>query len=45
MPDTIKADMKQFIENMAFEDVDHKQNGIRDKAKESILEELKAIYG
>ncbi len=44
LPDTIKADMREFIERMLLEDVDLKQLGIRNKSKEMILEELKAIY-
>ncbi len=45
LPDTIKTDMNEFTERMRLEDVDLKQIGIRDKSKEDILEELKAIYG
>ena len=45
LPDTIKADMMEFTERMLLEDVDLKQIGIRDKSKETILEELKVIYG
>lgn len=45
LPDTIKADMKDFAERIFLEDVDLKQIGIRDKNKEAILEELRAIYG
>ena len=45
LPDTIKADMKEFTKRMLSEEVDLKQIGIREKSKETILEELKAIYG
>jgi len=45
LPDTVKNDMLEFIERMAFEDVDLKQIGIRNKTKQIILEQLRAIYG
>lgn len=45
MPDTVLADMRAFIEKMALEDVDLKQIGIFDKTKETILEELRILYG
>lgn len=44
LPDVIKADMKEFTELMLLETVDLKQIGIWEKSKETILEELKAIY-
>ena len=44
LPTIIKDDMHTFIENMAFENIDTKQLGIRNKTKEEILEELKSIY-
>lgn len=45
MPDTVKNDMLEFIERMASEDVDLKQIGIRNKTKQMILEQLRAVYG
>lgn len=44
IPDTIKADMREFVERMSLESVDLKQIGIPEKSKEAILEELNAIY-
>lgn len=44
IPDTIKADMREFVERMSLERVDLKQIGIPEKSKEAILEELNAIY-
>ena len=44
IPDTIKADMREFVERMSLESVDLKQIGITEKSKEAILEELNAIY-
>lgn len=43
IPDTIKADMREFVERMSLESVDLKQIGIPEKSKETILEELNAI--
>ena len=45
LPDAIKTDMNKFTECMRLEKLDLKQIGIQDKSKESILEELKVIYG
>ena len=45
IPDTIRADMREFTECMRLENVDLKQIGILEKSKEAILEELSAIYG
>ena len=44
LPDTVKRDMREFIERMKSEDVDLKQLGIRNKTKQMILEQLKVIY-
>ncbi|MBQ9329276.1 MAG: hypothetical protein IJ225_12190 [Solobacterium sp.] len=45
IPDTIRADMREFTERMRLVDVDLKQIGIPEKSKEAILEDLNAIYG
>lgn len=45
LPDTIKADMRDFAKRMIPEPVDLKQLGIYDRAKEAILDELRSIYG
>ena len=45
IPDTIRTDMREFTERMRSENVDLKQIGILGKTKETILEELIAIYG
>lgn len=45
IPDTIRGDMREFTERMRFENVDLNQIGILEKSKETILEELNAIYG
>lgn len=44
LPDTVKADMRDFTVRMASENVDLKQLGIYDKTKETILDELRFIY-
>lgn len=44
IPDTIKADMREFVERISLESIDLKQLGIPEKSKEAILEELNAIY-
>lgn len=45
IPDTIRADMREFTERIRLENVDLKQIGILEKSKETVLEELNAIYG
>lgn len=45
IPDTIRADMREFTERMRLENVDLKQIGILERSKEAILEELNSIYG
>ena len=45
LPDTVKNDMRIFVERMISEDMDLKQLGIRDKTKQMILEQLRVIYG
>ena len=45
LPETIKKDMKEFIERMALEDVDLKQIGLHERSKETVLNELRLIYG
>lgn len=45
LPETVKADMREFIERMSSENVDLRQLGIHDKTKEAILDELRIIYG
>lgn len=45
LPDTVRNDMRTFIERMSLEDVDLKQLQIHDKTKEEILNELRSIYG
>lgn len=45
LPDTIKADMRDFAKRMIPEPVDLKQLGIYDRTKEAILDELRSIYG
>ena len=37
--------MRIFIDRMGTEDVDLNQLGIRGKTKNTILEQLKAVYG
>ena len=44
VPETVRKDMREFLERMASEEVDLKQLGIRGKSKESILEDLNRIY-
>lgn len=44
LPESIKVDMNEFIDQMTIEDVDLKQIGIHGKDKDTILKELKAIY-
>ena len=44
IPDTVRNDMRMFVERMADEAVDLKQLGILDKTKEAILEQLMEIY-
>lgn len=43
--ETIRKDMKEFIEHMQSETVDLKQLGILNESKESILNGLSIIYG
>lgn len=45
LPDAIKVDMREFIERMESEVVDLKQIGIRHTTKETVLDELRTIYG
>ena len=45
IPDTIKNDMREFVDRMASEDVDLKQLGIHDKTKQAILEQMRVVYG
>ena len=45
MSDVIRNDMKVFFEKIDSENVDLKQLGIYRKTKESILEQLRYIYG
>lgn len=45
IPDTIRADMREFAARMRLERVDSKQIGILEKSKEAMLEDLNAIYG
>lgn len=44
LPDTIRADMSTFLERVAEEEVDLKQLGIRGKAKDTILNQLRSIF-
>lgn len=44
VPDAVLTDMRMFVERMASENVDLKQLGIFDKTKETILDELRALY-
>ena len=44
LPDTIRADMSSFLERVAEEEVDLKQLGIRGKAKDTILNQLRSIF-
>ncbi len=44
VPETVRKDMREFLERMASEEVDLKQLGIRGKNKESIVEDLTRIY-
>lgn len=45
IPDTIRADMRAFIERMREENVDLKQLGIREMTRDSVLEGLSRLYG
>ncbi len=45
LPDTVKADMRDFTVRMASENVDLKQLGIYDKTKDIIRDELRFIFG
>ena len=45
LPDTVRNDMREFVERMTFEDVDLKQLKITEKTKEVILKQLMDIYG
>jgi hypothetical protein len=44
IPNTIRNDMKEFIERMETESVDMKQLGIPGETKESILDGLRLLY-
>lgn len=44
MPDSIKSDMKEFLDAMVSEEIDVSQLGIQDRSKEEIIEELRGIY-
>lgn len=44
LPETVKEDMRVFIERMESEDIDLGQIGIHGKTKESVLDELKTLY-
>ena len=44
LPETVKEDMRVFIERMKSEDIDLGQIGIHVKTKESVLDELKTLY-
>ena len=44
VPETVRKDMREFLERMASEEVDLKQLGIRGKNKESIIEDLTRLY-
>lgn len=44
LPDSVKEDMKVFIGEMAFEDIDLTQIGVFGKTKDSILADLSLIY-
>lgn len=45
VPVAVKNDMLTFFERMVVEEVDLKQLGIKGKTKESILNQLRGIYG
>ena len=45
IPAAVKNDMLTFLKRMVSEDVDLKQLGIKGKTKESILDQLRDIYG
>lgn len=45
LPNSIKGDMREFAERMAKENVDLKQIGVEGKSVETILDQLKFIYG
>ena len=45
LPETVRNDMRNFIEGMYNEDINLKQFGIRGRTKEEILAELMRIYG
>ena len=44
LPKAVRDDMRTFFERMVAEEVDLKQLGIREKTKESILDQLRGIY-
>lgn len=45
VPFAVLKDMKSFLERMAAENVNLRQLGIPNKTKETILEELRSLYG
>lgn len=45
IPATVRNDMQTFFERMVTEEIDLKQLGIKGKSKESILDQLRGIYG
>ena len=45
LPQSVRDDMKTFLERAAAEEIDLKQLGIRGRTRHEILDQLKAIYG
>ena len=45
IPDSVKKDMSEFFARMYSEDVDLKQLGITGKSKNTVIEQLRTIYG
>ena len=45
IPDEVKDGMKQFLDEMASEDIDLKSLGLRSDSKDRILGEMRRIYG
>lgn len=44
LPNTVRTDMRTFVERMEQEAVDLKQLGIQDKTKYDIMDELRTLY-
>ena len=45
IPETVRSDMHTFLERMTSEDVDLNQIGVHGITKETMLNQLKELYG